>query len=362
MILCMCNRIRLACGILAEASKAVQAMPLITLFPIVPFVMMIVLYAYWCAVGAYLYGVDDSKNQTISFDAYTGVLGNGTVSFDATTSFGSVSEDVSMVNIMWAIHFFGLLWTSQFITAMSMTVVAGAISHWYFTADKSRLGHAPVLGSFYRTFRFHLGSIAFGSLIIAIIQFIRACVKYIEEKCKKGAKNEGAKKIIAVVFCIIQSCLWCIEKCMKFINKNAYILIAMKGCMFCTAAKTAVWLILTNPARIGTVGTVTNFVLTLGKLAVAFGVTFAAIPWIQSIDEVETWWLPCLIIAIMAYSIAYVVFATYDKAVDTILLCVLEDEKLNKDTGKFYAAPSIRKLLDGAGKAGKNAVAPGQSS
>merc|ERR1719231_66267 len=99
MILCMCNRIRLACGILAEASKAVQAMPLITLFPIVPFVMMIVLYAYWCAVGAYLYSVDDSKNQTISFDAYTGVLGDETVNFNATTTFGSISEDVSTVNI-----------------------------------------------------------------------------------------------------------------------------------------------------------------------------------------------------------------------------------------------------------------------
>lgn len=32
---------------------------------------------------------------------------------------------------------------------------------------------------------FHLGTIAFGSLIIAIIRMIRTILEYIEKKCKK---------------------------------------------------------------------------------------------------------------------------------------------------------------------------------
>jgi hypothetical protein len=354
MICCMCSRIKLACGILSQASKAVMHMPIIIFFPIIPFVMLLCLYAYWVVVGAYLYGVETTTNSTIS--NMGGTIGD-------TSIFNNVSAvitvDDNMVNYMWMIHLFGLLWTAQFITAFAMTVIAGAVSHWYFSADKSNLGHAPVIKAIYRTFRFHLGSIAFGALIIAIIQFIRICLTYLQKKLKQGAKNETAKKIIDVVFCVIQCCLYCLEKCMKFINKNAYILVAMRGWNFCHAGYEAVVLILTNPARIGTVATVTNFVLTLGKLAVSCGMVFAAIPWIESIDDVNTWWLPCVIIGLMAYSIACVVFSTYDKSVDTILICVLEDEKLNKSTGNFYADPSIIKFLDGAKNfKEKNSVAP----
>jgi len=38
-----------------------------------------------------------------------------------------------------------------------------------------------VRDSFFRTVRYHLGTIALASFIIAVIQFVRAVVKYIEE-------------------------------------------------------------------------------------------------------------------------------------------------------------------------------------
>jgi hypothetical protein len=53
----------------------------------------------------------------------------------------------------------------------------------------------------------------------------------------------------------------------------------------------------------------------------------------------------------MAYVITHVVLAIYDLGTDTILLCVIEDEDLNKSTGQFFAPPQISKLLEGAGKA-----------
>lgn len=44
-----------------------------------------------------------------------------------------------------------------------------------------QFSNSPILKSLKRVLRFHMGTIALGSLIIAIIQFIRAMVKYIEE-------------------------------------------------------------------------------------------------------------------------------------------------------------------------------------
>ena len=76
-----------------------------------------------------------------------------------------------------------------------------------------------VFSSMRRSFRYHAGTAAFGSLIIAIIKTIRAIVAYIQKKAKK---TKTCKVLVQVVLCVIQCCLWCVEKCMKFINKNAY--------------------------------------------------------------------------------------------------------------------------------------------
>ena len=203
-------------------------------------------------------------------------------------------------------------------------VIAGAVSKWYFTADKSKdLPRFPCCGSFRRTCRyaprctsnrvstlpcpppvhtvstlvrcdcawlsidghrelidvlgrFHLGSVAFGSLIIAIVQFIRLVLAYLDRKtkglqvrvshqfcppsaalcgCTHGIQQrrgligvvgmqsryvrgiclcphccdgtlcgplcvlgQQRSKIWKAIFCCIQCCMWCFEKCLKFIT------------------------------------------------------------------------------------------------------------------------------------------------
>lgn len=324
MIICMCRQIQLACTILTEASRAVNDMKVMLLFPLVPFSMLMVLYIWFCSVSAYLYGID-SENPPV---------------MDLASGLNVTTIEESDVANMWWFHLFGLLWTQQLVNAIAMLTIAGAVSNWYFEDDKTQLGHAPVLNAFKRTMRYHLGSAAFGALLVAIIQFIRCVVKYIESQCKSRDN-----KIVKAIFCMIQSCLWCLEKCMKFLNKNAYIIVAMKGCMFCSAALEAIKLILMNPRRITAVSMVTVFVLNLGKLAVCAGCAMIGYSWLTEIPEVESYFLPVLVIVMLAYCVSYVVFSIYDKTVDTILLCVLEDEKLNKHTGHYFAPPDIRAFL-----------------
>jgi len=47
---------------------------------------------------------------------------------------------------------------------------------WYFKQGSASI---PVTKSVYRAFRYHLGSLAFGSLLVAIVEFIRLIVVYI---------------------------------------------------------------------------------------------------------------------------------------------------------------------------------------
>ena len=72
-------------------------------------------------------------------------------------------------------------------------------------------------------------------------------IQYIEEKLKeKGADQPPVK----VLLCLCKCCFWCLEKFMKFINRNAYILTAINGTNFCSSAKEAFGLILRNCVRV----------------------------------------------------------------------------------------------------------------
>jgi choline transporter-like protein 2/4/5 len=124
-------------------------------------------------------------------------------------------------------HAFGLFWNMQFLVYFGYTVVAGCCAEWYF----SRHGdvRAPIGSSIlrcvmlctctlskthththahnthtHRTMRFHLGSIAFGSLIIATIQFARAVFNYIQKKTLGENPNPVQKCVSCLINCILK--------------------------------------------------------------------------------------------------------------------------------------------------------------
>ncbi len=66
--------------------------------------------------------------------------------------------------------------------------------------------------------RFHAGSIAFGALLIAVIQLLRAILAYAQKKLK----NKTGKCVKAML-CVCACCLWCFEKILRYINRQAYI-------------------------------------------------------------------------------------------------------------------------------------------
>ena len=56
--------------------------------------------------------------------------------------------------------------------------------------------------------------------------------------------------------CCCKCCLWCLQKIVAFINRNAYIILAIKGTNYCESAMTAVKLIVTVRRRGGCDGSV----------------------------------------------------------------------------------------------------------
>ena len=139
--------------------------------------------------------------------------------------------------------------------------VAGGVGTWYFTEDNSW----PVARACFRTFRYHLGSIAFGSCIIATVQLARVIMAYIDSQTRHlQDKNILLKILMRIVHCI----LWCFEKCIKYLTKNAYIFIAIKGTSFCGAALDVFYCLKENLGQMAIVAGIATYLMLIGKVVI----------------------------------------------------------------------------------------------
>ncbi|CAN0461319.1 unnamed protein product, partial [Ascophyllum nodosum] len=151
----LAKRISLAIGIIKKAGRAIAAMPLIVLWPLVELVAAIAFMAVWTVYAAYTASLGEITTKTVvssdeidlSYKAYE---------FDQQTEYRG-----------WFL-IFCLFWTLNFITAFGQIVIAMSVSAWYFARSKVSVGSLIVFASATKTFCFHVGTASFGGLIIAI--------------------------------------------------------------------------------------------------------------------------------------------------------------------------------------------------
>lgn len=75
--------------------------------------------------------------------------------------------------------------------------------------------------------RYHLGTVAFGALVIGIVRLVRALIAFIQ----KHLKQYDNAFVNAILWCC-QCCLWCFECALKFLTRNAYIETGKKTATF----------------------------------------------------------------------------------------------------------------------------------
>lgn len=127
-----------------------------------------------------------------------------------------------LVQYFKAITVFGFFWLVFFISAFGEMVLAGTFATWYWTMSKKNVPYFTLTASIYRTVRFHLGTLAFGSFIITLCRIIRILLEYIDQKLKKW-DNECTR----AVMCCCRFFFWLLENFLKFLNRNAYIMVSL---------------------------------------------------------------------------------------------------------------------------------------
>jgi len=123
-----------------------------------------------------------------------------------------------------------LVWVIEFIIGCQHMIIAGSVATWFFTRNKDNVS-SPISTSTSYLFNYHLGSVALGSFIIAVLQIIRAILNFIDETLK-DSQNEVAKSLYKIFQCLFS----CIQQFIQYLTRNAYIEIGKKY-LFLSAIK-----------------------------------------------------------------------------------------------------------------------------
>ncbi|XP_053328892.1 choline transporter-like protein 4 [Spea bombifrons] len=372
LLLFLRKRILIAIALIKEASKAIGHIMSSLFYPIVTFVLLLVCIAYWgmtalylATSGAPLYRV---STPNTSLPGCGGINGNQTcepTSFNASSTscpwarcifYKYNNEGLYQTNLfnLQIYNVIGFLWCMNFVIALGQCVLAGAFASYYWAFHKPKdIPYFPVSAAFMRTLRYHTGSLAFGALILTIVQLIRIILEYLDHKLK-GAQNPCTRFLL----CCLKCCFWCLEKFIKFLNRNAYIMIAVYGKNFCVSAKNAFKLLMRNIVRVVVLDKVTDLLIFFGKLIVVGGVGVLAFFFFSGrlpipndafkSPSLNYYWIPILTVVFGSYMIAQGFFSVYNMCVDTLFLCFLEDLERNDGSAEkpYYMPKSLMSILN----------------
>uniref|UniRef100_A0A3B1IME5 Choline transporter-like protein 2 n=1 Tax=Astyanax mexicanus TaxID=7994 RepID=A0A3B1IME5_ASTMX len=359
------KRLLIAIALIKEASRAVGHVMSSLFYPLLTFALVCLVIAYWAITAVFLstsnepvYKVFNTSECEYSRDTCNPETFNtSNISAqcpDAECLFAFYGGETYYHKYLIVLQFYNLFlffWCVNFVTALGQVTLAGAFASYYWALKKTDdIPAFPICSSLGRALRYHTGSLAFGSLILSVVQVIRVVLEYVEQKLK-GAENSFSRFLLSCLKC----CFWCLEKCIRFLNRNAYIMISIYGKNFCTSAKDAFFLLMRNILRVAVLDKVTDFLLFLGKLLivgiVGIGSFFFFSGKIKAVEQaaptLNYYWVPILTLVFGTYLIAHGFFSVYAMCVDTLFLCFCEDLERNDGSSErpYYMSPELHEIL-----------------
>lgn len=246
-----------------------------------------------------------------------------------------------------AYSLFSLYWTQQVIKNVGHVTLGGVFAAFYFlsptihnagsstaTPQGPGMPKYPTLSSFKRAMTTSFGSIAFGSLVIAAIQFIRFIIRQIVYNA------DGPLVFLA---CCLDCILGCIEGLIEFFNEYAFAQVAIYGKPYVRAAKDTWNLLKTRGFDVIIQENLTNSVLMVGGFIVAaigVGVAFL-VALVQGVNISATVSMLFLIIVplIVGFLLFGVVAVVIDSGTATTFVCLAEEpDALYRTKPELYEA------------------------
>ncbi|OWK05288.1 SLC44A5, partial [Cervus elaphus hippelaphus] len=188
MLIFLRDRIRISIALLKEGSKAIGYIPSTLIYPALTFFFLSVCISYW---GAPVYkviapqGRCEHENKTcdpVGFNT-TGIAKACPGAQCHFAFYGGKSLYHQYITTFQLLNLFVFLWLINFVIALGQCALAGAFASYYWALKKpDDIPPYPLFTAFGRAIRYHTGSLAFGSLILAIIQMFRLILEYMDKR------------------------------------------------------------------------------------------------------------------------------------------------------------------------------------
>jgi hypothetical protein len=226
------------------------------LIPIVGIVVMVVWILFYAYALLWLFSCGTMVERNFEIPGGT-VVG----------SYMSYVLNQEQKYMLWG-SLFLFFWFSAFLIASAQFVLIVAVCSWYFTTNSDKRGDFSVMRGYWWLIRYNLGSVLFGSFLIAVICMVRAVFEYIDSKMKNMNANAGVAAVQYLMNCV-RCALDCCHRFVKYINENAYCQVVLTGESFCTAAVNGFLLIMKHSATFMFTRGIGGIFNLLGKLTIS---------------------------------------------------------------------------------------------
>ncbi|XP_018567651.1 choline transporter-like protein 2 [Anoplophora glabripennis] len=303
------DRISLVILLLTESINAIFAMPSLVFIPICTFFADTIIITLWLTTTIYMCSAGELTADPET-DVMTYELSDGT----------SVTIFYNSVITVWSLYF---------VSGLQYMVIGGAVSEWYFANDKSYLCQ-PVRRSFKVAYKFHMGTLFFGSLVITLAHLVRFIIK-------------GLTKNRLTRICV-DYCLRMVLDILNFLNQTAYIVTAMHGQPFLKSGKRAAVLLTTNLSDVLLMNIIVQFTLCVIIIFIAFTSLMLSAPFFLGGTETRQDTNAVFVVFLMAVFAGCTFVSLIQTTIDTIFICFCEDKVLNDGMARPYAMS--KELMD----------------
>jgi len=233
----------------------------------------------------------------------------------------------------WAGMCFGFLlslfWGHKVFVNISHMTSCHVIASWYFDPDTATEGIPcckPVtLIGLKRSMTNYLGSIAFGSLVVALLEALYYTVKLVVDKLL-GGQNPLLRVITCCFLCILN----CIKHSVEFMTEWAYCYIALYGRGFVHAGSCVAKLLAESGLGAVAQSTLVTPLLWLASLVglgIGVGAGLLSLEMEEELEEKYRWTQP-LIGAFIGFTTASVGLSCVDAANKTLYVCYVDCPEL----------------------------------
>eukprot|EP00922_Rhytidocystis_sp_ex-Travisia-forbesii_P024366 GHVS01035761.1.p1 GENE.GHVS01035761.1~~GHVS01035761.1.p1 ORF type:complete len:555 (+),score=29.40 GHVS01035761.1:542-2206(+) len=331
-MLCLCRMLREGAAILRCSAQFMSQTPTVYLVPLVGWVINITLFCAWLVGATFVLSVD-SRPREVVLGAFVGC-------------------------------FFMLLWIAAFAVAATQLTLAGTVVWWYFAPENDvgmKIAMCAPVQAAWMTTRYHLGSVAFGSFILALVRLVKWVLRWLQHQaaattaapskacvyclpCGIGhmcASFSGCNTCFVWVIWAMSYLVECFERCIEYINKVAYIQMALYGYNFCRSAITGFKLIVSNAGKFAFAACMACLLKWLGALAIVAITTASG--WFLTVviykDRIVSPVVPALAYFSVSVIVAITVLNVITISIEASLQSYLADIKAHGGNARYTPGP-----------------------